>query len=218
LLPLPTTITLSEAILVVALFSGISVLQFFRGRRINLELMRHSVRVLERVLSPRDKNYTLVGLYVGYKAVLWLDRGPLNRAEVTVLFLPRYSAFYYPISKLVTRFDRVYLTYWYSRYLGEELHLVKHGAYRRSPRKIIKGFDSMQQRELEIDGHKFVAVYRSERHLGKLVKFVRDVGADIVNHVAIVPENRSLYIYAKLDPLRFERFVEKSYELARSLA
>jgi len=211
-------ITLEIFLLIVAA-SAIAVLQYFRGRRYNLALLRYSMDVLEKILRPRDKIFHVVGLYVGYKGVLWLDYKALSRSEVTVLLMPRYSAFYYPLSKLITRFDKVYLTYWFNRDIGGEAHVIKEGAYRRSPKSVVKNVDKMQFSETFIKGNKYYLVYDDGAIVRKLVRFIETLSnPDHVNHVAIVPENKSIYIFAKLDITTFEDIVEKSYRFAKTFA
>ncbi len=212
----------------VVLASGVSVLQYFRGRRINLHLVRYTSRVLEEVIKPRDKTYQIVGLYVGYHAVLWIGYKSLSRLEATVLLLPRYSAFYYPLSRLTSRFDRVYLRYWYNTYLGGEAHLVKDGAYRRSLVRVIRGFEEMTVKRLEVGGEGYTLAYRDENSAEKLLELAKTLSrvAD-VKHLAVVPIETgtkparlygTLYVYARLEPEKFRDLVRESYEYARSLA
>jgi len=206
-------------LLIVAL-SAIAVLQFFRGRRQNLILMKFTVETLEKILAPVDKVYQLVGIYVGYRAVLWLRRKNLSRAEATVLLMPRYSAFYYPISKLVNRFDRIYLTYWFSRpTITSETHLIRVGGYRRSLKRVVRDCDRMVRSEVVVKGVRFVALSRDGKGVGKLVRFLESLERpeDVV-HVALVPQNNSIYIFARIDPDTFANLVERSYRLAQSFA
>ncbi len=207
-----------EALLIIFALSGIAVLQYFKGRRFNLELMKYTTTVLEKKIEHVDRVYRLVGLYVGYRAVFWINRGYLNRLEVTVLLAPRYSALYYPFSKLITRFDRVYLTYWFDKDIIGEAHIVREGGYKKPLNKVIKNMDKMQYSETIIKGYRFHLIYQNQHAIRKLVRFVetlRDPSSII--HVALVPQNNSLYIFSKLDVYTFEDLVEKSYRFAKNL-
>ncbi len=212
-------ITTIELLLLISALAAIAVLQFFRGRRANLLLLKFAAETLEKIFSPVDKIYRIVGIYVGFQAVYWMHRKSLDHVEATVLLLPRYSAFYFPISKLVNRFDKIYLTFWFSRkIIFDEVHVVREGAYRRSLSSVIRNFRSMSVSQTVVKGVRFTIVKSGDSGLSKVIRFLESLkDPSKVLHVALVPENNSVYIFAKFDVENLEDLATESLRLATSL-
>jgi len=212
-------LTPEELMVLIMVIAVIAVMQFFKGRKLNLMLMEFTARKLEEVLKPRDKIYQWIGLYVGYRAVFKLLYKTLNRAEVTVLLIPRQSLFYYPIAMLTSRFDKLFLVYWFNRPFYKEAHVVRKGYYRKGIKRVIKNIESLRVDRLNIMGKQYYLVYNDASVVDVLVKFVKSLSEPhVVNHIAIVPSNKTLYLALKLKPQVLEEVLRKSYELARSLA
>lgn len=208
-------------LLALVLLGGAAAYQFFRGRRRNLELMRFAVQVMERVLRPRDKEYTLIGLYVGFTAKLEIGRGGVDRFEATVALFPRQSLFYIPIAKLTSRFDKIYMFFRLSQGVPREAHLVRKGYYRLGYRRVIRDVEGMGVEDVEVRGVRYHLVYepggRSEAE--KLLEFARSLtNPGVLNHVALVPSTRSVYIAARLDPAFLEEVLRTGFSLARAIA
>ena len=158
-------------------------------------------------------------MYVGYRAVFKLLFKTLDRAEVTVTLLPRQSFFYYPISLLTLRFDRIYIVYWFNRDFIGEAHIVRKGYYRLGVRRAIKNYNKLRSSETRIKNIEFRMIYNNPSFARKLVRFIESLQEPgIVNHVAIVPENKTIYIAAKLKPQWLEDLLRKSLNLAKSFA
>ncbi len=209
-----------DLFLVICALAAIAVLQFFKGRRHNLVLLKIAAETLEKVFNPIDKVYRIVGIYVGFQAVYWLRDKHVDHAEATVLLLPRYSAFYYPISKALNRFDKLFITFWYpKKTVFDEIHVVRHGAYRRSLRKVIKDLEHMTVSETVVKGVRFVIASRGRSsQLKKVVKFLEELSdPSKILHVALVPQNNSIYLYAVYDPKMIEELASKSLSLAKSI-
>lgn len=208
-----------DVFILIIVIAFVAVIQFYKGRRWNLILIEYSARKLEEILQPRDKIYQWIGLYVGYRAVFKLLYKSLNRAEVTVTLLPRQSLFYYPISLITSRFDKIFIMYWFDREFIGEAHVVRKGYYRLGVRRAIKNYDRMRANEIMIAGIKFYIIYNNPGFLRKIIRFIETLEEPgIINHVAIVPENKTLYIAARLKPQWLEDLLRKSYNLAKSLA
>ncbi len=213
------TLTFLDFFIIIVALSGIAVLQYFRGRRVNLHLVKYTSRVFEEIIKPKDKTYHIIGMYVGYHAVYWIREGALSRLEATVILMPRYSAFYYPISKLTLRHDRVYLRYWFTRYPGGEAHAIASRAYLRPLSSVINGLKDMNTEILEVNGRRYTIVYRDKISRDKVIYMLKRLTTHTdVKHLAIVPSNKTIYIYAKLDPTSFPRLVRESLLIARKFA
>lgn len=106
-----------------------AALWYFRVRKKMIKFMKDFTEELERELRPRDKEYTLLGYLVGYRAVYELDEG--RRAYVLLTTAPRYSFFYYPVAKALRHEDRVTIMLELSRRsVLRDLHAVRKGEFR----------------------------------------------------------------------------------------
>lgn len=203
-----------------AILAGLSVLQFFKGRKINLAILERSIRILEDVFKPKDKNYTVIGIYVGYSALYKIYRDLINAVETVVTLLPRQSLLYYPISRLTSRFDKIYLIIHYDKdkILLGEAHVVKKGYYRLGMRRTIHGIEKMNIETIRIGGKTYYLVYTHRNLVEKLLEYVESLSnPTLVNHIAIVPKYRRLYLAAKLNLENLSEMASKFYELGRRL-
>ncbi len=194
-----------------------STLQFFRGRRRNIVLLERSVKELEAGLRPVDKNYTVVGLYVGYTAEYRLRDSLVPRAYAAVTTLPRQSLLYLPFSLATRRYDRVYLVYDLSLKPPGEAHLVRKYTYLLGDRRA--GVRGQPRGWLVVDGYRY-RVYGDERLAERLADGVRMLGARYVRHIAAYPEPPRLFIHAKLpaEEGELERMASLGLRLARRVA
>lgn len=206
-----------DIIIISIVLAGLAMVQFFKGRKINLNLMYFSMKKAEEALHPIDKNYTLVGIYTGYSAK-YILKGAVEEAELVVLLMPRQALLYYPIALITSRFDRFYLRLAYRGRVRAEAHVIKSGYYRLGLKRTIKGYERMGKEEVEIDGTKYHVLYTSKDAALRLIEWVkRQDKPTLINHVALVPANNSLYLAAKLDVDHYKGLVESAYYLARSL-
>ncbi len=203
-----------------AILAGLTVLQFYKGRKINLAILEQSIRILEDVFKPKDKNYTVIGIYVGYSALYKIYKDLINTVEAVVTLLPRQSLLYYPISRLTSRFDKIYLVIHYDRdkILLGEAHVVKKGYYRLGIRRTIRGIEKMNIETINIANKTYYLVYTHRNLVEKLLNFVQSLSnPTLVNHVAVVPQYRRLYLTAKLNLENLSELVAKFYELGKKL-
>jgi hypothetical protein len=211
-------LSFGDIMAIIVVVAAVGTYQFFRGRKLNLMLMYFTMKEAEKVLKPSDKNYTLLGTYVGYTAIYDLT-GPIRKAEITVTLLPRQSLFYFPISLLTSRFDKAFIRFIFPQKVKKEAHIISRHYYRLGMSREVRGFQDMVKEDLEINGKKYVLAYFSGSAARKLERFMKSLERpDIVKHVALVPQNRSLYIAIKLDPRAFADVISKGLRLAEEFA
>lgn len=208
-----------DIFIIAFMLAAVAVLQFFKGRKLNLMLIKYTAEKFEEVLKPKDKEYQLIGLYVGYKAKFEVQCKSLKKVEAVVTLIPRQSLLYFPIAMLTSRFDKVYLFFRYGRSFSGEAHIIRKHYYRLGLRRVISGIERMRVKEEEIGGKMFYLVYNDAALMNKLIKFIKRLNTPhIVNHVAIVPSNKSVFISAKISLKSFEELLSKIYSFACSLA
>ncbi len=207
-----------DILLIFIVLGFVATAQFFRGRKLNLMIIEFTARELEAILKPKDKVYQWIGMYVGYRAVFKVLKRYLDRVEVTITLLPRQSLLYYPIALLTSRFDRVFLVYCFSRLNYREAHVIRKRYYRRRLSSVIRNYEYMNVSEITIKNTRFYLVYEDANALDKLLQLVKSLSnPSIINHVAIVPKNKTLYIAAKLKPELFSELLSRTFKLALSL-
>lgn len=117
------------ALSVLMVMSAVSVIWYFRVRRRMLKFIKEFTNELERELRPADKEYTLLGYLVGYRAKYKLEDG--RNAYVLLTTVPRHAFFYYPIARALKHEDRVTIMLELTgRAVLRELHAVKKGESR----------------------------------------------------------------------------------------
>lgn len=111
-------------VMVLLLLGLVASLQYWRGRRLNLTLIRELSRQMEEALRPKEKNYTWIGGYVGVVAEYTLEDENYSKAKATISLLPHHSLLYLPISLLLGRKDRVYFLIYPKRKLKGRAHVL----------------------------------------------------------------------------------------------
>lgn len=69
---------------IIFVLAGISVIQYYRGRKMNLILMEHYIRMIKDVVKPEDENYTWLGGYIGFRAEYKVNRDNIREFEYTL--------------------------------------------------------------------------------------------------------------------------------------
>jgi len=205
---------------VVIILAGASVVWFYKKRRVNLMILEKSIRILEKVYQPYDKKYTVIGIYVGYSALFKVLKKALRTVEVVTLLLPRQSLMYLPISKLTSRFDKIFIIYHYDKetHFPGEAHLVRKGYYRLGIKRAIHGIEKMRIEKTRIYGKEYYMIYNNRRVAEKLLSLIQNLKDPLlVQHVAVVPKLHRLYIAAKLDIRYLEDLALKTFVFAQEM-
>ena len=113
----------------IVLLAGVASLGFFWGRRKNLSMARKIGKITEEFLKPVDQNYVWIGGEIGYKASYILKDGFAGKCRTMLTLLPRQSPFWIPISLLLTRYDRFFMSYILEKQLPCEMHFRKKGTW-----------------------------------------------------------------------------------------
>ncbi len=202
------------------LLAGAATVQFFRGRKKNLSILEKSIRILEDVFKPKDKNYTIIGIYVGYSALLKIKKAFIDTVEAVVLLFPRQSMLYAPIARLTSRYDRAYVIIHYTKdkNFPGEAHIVQKGFYRLGIRRAIRNIEKMKVEETRIAGRKYYLIYTNRYLVEQLINYLKNLeDPTLVKHLAVVPWKKRLYMALKLDIDKYGEILSKYYELAKRI-
>ena len=183
------------------ILGGVAAIQFYAGRKKNLRMMENYIRILESSFDLEDKQYKYLGGYIGFRSEYDVKNSQIKEFKTTLTLKPRHSVFHYPVSMLLTRHDKLYLTLKLFRDIESEAHIIEKGYYR-----IGSGVDNREEFYediINLDGKKFELLYKDERTSEKLVrsiKKIKDMGVNLDNikHYSITPKTN--VIYAFIDP------------------
>ncbi len=202
------------------LIAAVSMMQFYRGRKKNLRILEESIKILEDVFKPRDKNYTVIGIYIGYSASFKIDNPIIKNVEAVILLFPRQSLLYAPIAKITSRFDRAYIIVNYNKAkkFPGEAHVIARGFYRLGIKHTIRNIEKMRIERIKIGSKDYYLVYNNRGLAEKLLNYLKNLENPLqVKHIAIVPRVNRLYMALKLDMETFKDTIKKYYELASKI-
>lgn len=176
-----------------------SVVWFFQIRRSMILRMRGVISVLEHTFKPSDKEYTLLGYLVGFKATYKLRDPSITRAWLLYIMPPYHVFFYLPVIALARRRERLEVTLRTSYPLPGEAHLYVEGDgfVRRSVIRDVTGVArSYSRAAVSVGGREYVALYTGQLALGRAVELaeaLQAAGAD-VRRVSIVDRLRAIHV------------------------
>ncbi len=178
-------------------FSLFLSLGYYWGRRRNKNIFLSAFNDLVEIVKPDEQKFTNIGGTIGYHANLLVKKkGPVSQVDATITTLPRQSLLYMPISKLIMRHDRLFVTLYLTRTPSGEGHLIekKYAAF-RGP-KIVNA-PNLNREETRWGDLDFILYYENLKirdHLSNLMKDLPDPG--ILRHIALIPREKKGFIFA----------------------
>lgn len=176
-------------------FSFFLGLSFFWGKRTNHKIFLSAFNDLIRVIKPADQTFTNIGGLIGYHANFIPKKNIIEKVDATITLLPRQSLLYLPVSKLIRKYDRLFITIHLKSAPVSEGHLIETGYARfRGPK--ITNADRMERESIKWGGLDFFLYYEQQRMRGKLMDFVRNnPDPGVVRHIAVVPRERRCFVF-----------------------
>ncbi len=206
------TYTSMVLIFIIMILAAVASMQFYRGRKRNIALMEKSIKVITKITDPKEKNFTWLGGYVGYRAYFKVQKDNIEEFDFTVTLVPRQSAFYYPVAKMTTRHDRIYIVIYPYTKIRREAHLIQEGYYHLAPR--IENEPILRKDEVYVERKneriKFKALFERREDLDKLRKLVSSLSNPRdVKHVSLTPSTNVVYVFMKLNVDTLEEDVNR---------
>ncbi|MDI3475711.1 MAG: hypothetical protein PWQ79_902 [Thermococcaceae archaeon] len=198
---------------IIFVLAGISVMQYYRGRKLNLLLMEHYIRAVKEVVKPEDENYTWLGGYIGFRAEYKVNRDNIRKFEYTLTLLPRHSILYFPISLVTSRHDKLFIVVKPFAQIKREAHLIQKGYYRFKPK--IENEPLLQREVIEVAGKEYEALFEKKRDVERLKSLLESMSKPHnIKHVSITPSTNVLYVFMKPEPETIGEDVEKIVRFA----
>lgn len=177
-------------------FSFLLSYGYFWGRRRNDTIFRSAFKAMVETAQPADQTFTVIGGVVGYHANLVMPKQhPLSQIDATITLLPRHSWLYLPLSWLVRRFDRLFITFHCRARVPGEGHVIESAFARfRGPK--ITGAERLT-REDHVWGkatyHVYYDTIKTRDFLMALLGSTPDPG--VIRHIALVPKENRGFVF-----------------------
>jgi len=177
-------------------FTGLVTYGIYWGVRHNRRVLLTVFNSLIAVIKPHDTAFTSIGGCVGCHARLYpREQSPVTQIDATLTLLPRHSWLYMPISFLIMRYDRLFITVHVTARFPGEGHLIETGYARFRGPEITNAW-KMTRDTVRWGHHIFYLYYDSYKVRDRLYGLLRqnhDPGA--VRHIALVPDQRKGFIF-----------------------
>ncbi len=177
-------------------FSFLLSFGYLWGRRQNKKLFISAFNDLVDVVKPDDQTFTNIGGVVGYHTNLFIKKkGPVSRVDATITLLPRHSWLYFPISKIISKYDRLFITMYLKQNPSGEGHLIeKKYAGFRGPK--ITNEQRLNKETIKWGNHDFYLYYENLKVRDHFVKFTElNPEPAIIKHIAIVPDQKKGFVF-----------------------
>ena len=177
-------------------FSFLLSFGYLWGRRQNKKLFLSAFNDLVAVVKPDDQTFTNIGGVVGYHTNLFIKKkGPVSRVDATITLLPRHSWLYLPISKIISKYDRLFITLYLKQNPSGEGHLIeKKYARFRGPK--ITNEQRLNKETIKWGTHDFYLYYENVKVRDHFVKFMElNPEPAIIRHIAIVPDQKKGFVF-----------------------
>lgn len=199
-------------------FSFALTLGYFWGKRKNHKIIVSACQDLVAVVKPEDQNFTNIGGAIGYHANLICKKGsPFSRVDATITLLPRHSWLYLPISKMIRKYDRMFITLYFDRPLSEEAHLIEARHAGLGQRKI-RNAQRLKKEELKWGKYNFFLYYNSSKTHDAFIGFTRkNPEPGIIRHIAVVPDQKKGFVFLIPEKGKVHECFARIYEWLPSL-
>jgi len=178
-------------------FSFLLTFGYFRGRKQNKDLFLSAFNDLMEVFHPDDQTFTNIGGAIGYHANLFFRKKKafLSRVDATITMLPRHSWLYLPMSKLIRKYDRLFIELYINNKPREECHLIEDQYSRFAGAKISRP-ERLNRETVTWGTYTFYLYYETPESQKRLMDFIdQNPEPGIIRHIAIVPDQKKCFIF-----------------------
>lgn len=171
-------------------------LGYIWGRRQNKQLFLSAFNDLVNVVQPDDQTFTNIGGLVGYHAKLLIKhKSPISQVDATITLLPRHSWLYLPISFLIMRYDRLFITIYIKPRLPGEGHIIesKYAGF-RGPK--ITNVNRLNRESIAWGGFDFYLYHETVKVRDHLKEFIdKNPDPGTIRHIAFVPDQNKSFVF-----------------------
>lgn len=199
-------------------FAGMLVIGFSRGKKENKRIFLSAFNDLVDVIKPDDQTFTNIGGFVGYHANLFFrEKGTVSEIDATITLLPRHAWLYMPISKLIMKYDRLFITLYMRLNPPGEGHLIesKYSSLRGSE---ITDTYRLYREKVKWGVYDFYLYYEMTKMYDSLMKFINNnPDPGIIRHIAIIPKQRKGFMFMIPQKGQVAKYLAPTYQLIISI-
>ena len=172
------------------------VIGFHRGKKKNRQIYLSAFSELIDIFQPDGQTFTRIGGQVGHHAVFTFNgKKPISEIDATITLLPRHAPLYLPISRLLMRSDRLFITFYMRFSPPGEGHLVE-SSYDGFRGHEITNAARLTREEVKWGGHAFCLYYdriTMYDHLKRLLTDHPEPGA--VKQIAVTADQKRGFVF-----------------------
>jgi len=176
--------------------TAVLVWGYYWGGRENKRLYLSAFNGLVDVIKPVDQTFVNIGGLIGYHGNFVTPKdSPFEKVEATITFLARQSLLYLPVSILIRKHDRLFITLYLRQAPKEEGHLIEE-RYSRYRHARITNEARLNREPIRWGGMDWIVYYQGGRMRDQLKKFTAThTEPGILRHIAVVPDQKKCFVF-----------------------
>lgn len=176
--------------------TAVLVWGYYWGGRENKRLYLSAFNGLADVIKPVDQTFVNIGGLIGYHGNFVTPKdSPFEKVEATITFLARQSLLYLPVSILIRKHDRLFVTLYMRQSPKEEGHLIEE-RYSRFRHARITNEARLNREPIRWGGMDWIVYYQGGRMRDRLKKFTEThTEPGILRHIAVVPDQKKCFVF-----------------------
>ena len=176
--------------------TAVLVWGYYWGEKENKRIYISAFNALVDIIKPLDQTFTNIGGLIGYHGNFVTSKdSPIEKVEATITFLARQSLLYLPVSILIRKHDRLFITLHLRQSPKEEGHLIEE-RYSRYRHARITNEARLKRETLRWGAYNYLVYYEGNRMRDQLRKFTASLAdPGILRHIAIVPDQKKCFVF-----------------------
>jgi hypothetical protein len=172
---------------------------FFWGGRRNKRIHLSAFNALVDTLNPKDQTFTTIGGQSGYHANIVPRKNRfIRRVDATITLLARHTLLYYPVSRYLRKWDRLFITLFFAKDAHGKIsegHIIEK-EYEDFRAQKITNKDKLKSEQIEWGGKTFTLYYQDQKMHDALLELKKklDTPGDL-RHVAFVPDQEKAFVF-----------------------
>jgi hypothetical protein len=176
----------------------VSLWYFWGGRR-NKQIYLSAFNALVDTLKPKDQAFTTIGGQSGYHANLIPQKNTfIRRVDATITLLARHTLLYYPFSRFLRKWDRLFITLYFAKDAHgkiSEAHIIEKG-YENLRNVEITNKPRLKNEPVEWGGKPFTLYYENQKMREALIQLKKKLDTPgELRHIAFVPDQEKAFVF-----------------------
>jgi len=172
---------------------------FFWGGRRNKRIHLSAFNALVETLNPKDQTFTTIGGQSGYHANIVPRKNQfIRRVDATITLLARHTLLYYPVSRYLRKWDRLFITLFFAKDAHGKIsegHIIEK-EYEDFRAQKITNKEKLKSDQVVWGGKTFTLYYQEQKMRDALLELKKKLDTPgHLRHVAFVPDQEKAFIF-----------------------